>query len=186
MKITSYILLGLLSFVEVLAEQTAFDKAVEAYAAKKAAELLYYSSINADEELKLAWETRRLAMLTLVVNLNDKEAHKQAEAAMEEAEVAWEKALDAADLKWLEELQKALGEAYSTALDSIPEVKIALDAEKRALDFRAAVRLNDDSSWIDREEANRRVEEAGDIYLTVLKGAVEKIEKAYEQDEKTR
>lgn len=186
MKIASYILLGLLSCVEVLAEQTAFDKAVEAYAAKKGAELLYHSSINANEELKLAWEARRLAQLTLLINLNDKETSKQAKVAWEEAEIAWEKALDAAGSKWIEELRRVLGESYSTALDSIPEVKIALDAQKRALDFQAAVRRNDDSSWIDREEADRRVEEAGDIYLTVLKGAVERIEKAYEKDEETR
>ena len=182
MKIASCVLLALLICTEVLAEETAFDRAVEAYGAKKAAELLYYSSINADEELKLAWEARKLAMLTLVVNLNDKEAHRKAEAAMEEAEVAWEKALDAADLKWLEELHRAAGEAYSKALDSIPEVKIALDAQDRALDFRAAVRRNDDSSMVDHREANRRVDEAGDIYLVVLKGVVEKIEKAYEKE----
>ena len=185
MKIASYILLGLLSCVEVLAEQTAFDKAVEAYAAKKAAELLYHSSISIDQELKLAWETRRLAALAMVININDKEVHKKAKAAWEKAEIAWEEALNAAGLKWLEELNRALGESYSTALDSIPEIKIALDAEKRALDFQAAIRRNDDSSWIDREEADRRVEEARDIYLTVLKGVVERIEKAYEKGKKT-
>ena len=182
MKIASFALLPLLICAEVLAEETPFDRAVEAYKAKKAAEFLYHSSINTNEELKLAWEARRLAMLTLVVNLNDKEAQKNAKAAMEEAELAWEKALDAADLKWLEELRRATGEAYSTALDSIPEVKIALDAQERALDFRAAVRRNDDSSMVDYREANHRVNEAGDIYLVVLKGVVEKIEKAYERE----
>ena len=58
MKIANYVLLGLLSCVEVLAEETtAFDKAVEAYRTYQKARNAYFEAIYAHEETRLAWDT---------------------------------------------------------------------------------------------------------------------------------
>lgn len=174
MKITSYILLGLLSCVEVWAGETAFDRAVEAYRTYKEAQHAYFETRDAHEETRLAWDAYWAA------DFADKEAHKK-------AKIAWEGARDAnKEVKGAYAIFQITGKAYNKAFLSIEEVKLAWDAWEDALAVHTTVYRSDESSIADMEEADRTVDEAEDLYEAVSDVFEEAIKKAYEKGEKNR
>ena len=168
MKIASYVLLGFLSCVEVLAEEaTAFDKAVEAYRTYQKARSAYFEAIYAHEETRLAWDT-----LGSSSRANDEARKKAAAVLAENKEVRGAKAI-----------YQITGKAYHNAFISIPEVKLAWDSWQEALDYHKAVHRSDASSLADYEEADRVTEEARDLYEAVAEVFKEAIKKAYEKDD---
>lgn len=172
MKIASYVLLGLLSCVEVLAGETAFDRAVEAYRTYKNAQYAYFEARDIHEETRLAWDAYRAA------DLDDTQAHKKAKAA-------WAEARDAnKEVKGAYAIFQITGKAYHKAFISIPEVKLAWDSWEEALDHHTAVYRSDASSIADYKEADRVAQEAEALYEAVAEVFKEAIKKAYEKGEK--
>ena len=180
MKIASYVLLGLLSCVEVLAGETAFDRAVEAYRTYKKAQHAYFEAIDAHEETRLAWDAY------WATDRADDEAHKKAEAA-------WEEARDTnKEVKGAYAIFSITGKAAFEAVDAIEEVKLALAA------FEEAERAVEDAqdAWFNAKgpreayylpslnEALAALDEASDTYLAVREVFDEAIKKAYERGEK--
>ena len=171
MKIASYILLGLLSCVEVLAEETAFDRAVEAYRTYQKARYAYFEAIDAHEETRLAWSAY------LATDIADREDSKK-------ASTAFGKARDAnKEVRGAFAIFQITGKAYHKAFISIPEVKLAWDSWEEALDHHAVVYRNDNSSIADYEEADRVAEEAQALYEAVAEVFKEAIKKAYEKED---
>ena len=172
MKIASYVLLGLLSCVEVLAEEAAFDRAVEAYRTYKNAQVVYFEARDRHEETRLAWSAY------LATDVADREASKKARATFDEAIAGNE------EVRGAYAIFQITGKAYNKAFLSIPEVKLAWDSWEEALDHHAVVYRNDNSSIADYEEADRVAEEAQALYEAVAEVFKESIKKAYEKDEK--
>ena len=169
MKIASYVLLGLLSCVEVLAGETAFDRAVEAYRVYKKAQYAYFEARDRHEETRLAWDAY------LAVDFADREAHKK-------AKIAWKEALEAnKEVKGAYAIFQITGKAYNKAFLSIPEVKLAWDSWEEALDHHTAVYRSDASSIDDYKEADRVTQEAEALYEAVSDVFEEAIKKAYER-----
>ena len=181
MKIANYVLLGLLSCVEVLAEETtAFDKAVEAYRTYQKARNAYFEAIYAHEETRLAWDT-----LGSSSRAND-EARKKAATVLEKNK----------EVKGAYAIYQTTAYGYNKALHTIEEVRLADTARKEAKSaLDEANRVIDESHRVGRpatetmmSRANKALdafEEANDIYLTVLDVFEEAIKKAYEKGEKT-
>ena len=168
MKIASYVLLGLLSCVEVLAGETAFDKAVEAYRTYQKARHAYFEAIYAHEETRLAWDALRTDSGA------DDEARKKAATVLEKNR----------EVKGAKAIYQITGKAYHKAFISIPEVKLAWDSWEEALDHHTAVYRSDASSIDDYKEADRVAQEAEDLYEAVAEVFKEAIKKAYEKGEK--
>lgn len=172
MKIASCVLLGLLSCVEVLAEETTtFDKAVEAYRTYQKARHAYFEAIDAHEETRLAWDAY------WATDRADKEAHKKAEAN-------WEKARDEnKEVKGAYAIYQITAYGYDKALHRIEEVRLASDAwEEARRQVEIAEHADNYAAW---EKANAAWEKANDIYLTILEVFQEAIKKAYDEGEKT-
>lgn len=172
MKITSYVLLGLLSCVEVLAGETAFDKAVEAYRTYQKARHAYFEAIDAHEETRLAWAAYRAA------DRADDEAHKKAEAAFEKARD------ENKEVKGAYAIYQITADAYWKALHEIEEVRLAFAAWDEAREKVEAIQRAekwDDNAW---KKADAAWEKADDIYFTVLDVFREAIKEAYERGEK--
>ncbi len=171
MKITSYVLLGLLSCVEVLAEETAFDRAVKAYRTYKNAQIIYFEARDRHEETRLAWDAY------LAVDFADDEARKKARADFDKAKDANK------EVRGAYAIFQITGKAYNKAFLSIPEVKLAWDSWEEALDHHAVVYRNDNSSIADYEEADRVAEEAQALYEAVAEVFKESIKEAYKKGE---
>ena len=186
MKIASYVLLGLLSCVEVYAGDAAFDRAVEAYRTYKKAQRAWFEAIDAHEETRLAWDAYWAA------DRSDDEAHKKALAV-------WEEARDAnKEVKGAHAIFKITGYGYNKAQHAIEEVKLALaaweearramkDAQDTLDNAKYGRALSEDEAdavlaplW----EAYDAADEASDTYFTVLEVFDEAIKKAYERGDK--
>lgn len=182
MKTISYILLlGLLFCVEVGAEQTALDKAVEAYRTYQKARTAYFEAIYADEETRLAWETLKRSS-----QANDEDRKKAATVLEENKEV-----------KGANAIYQTTAYGYNKALHAIEEVRLASAAREEAqriLD--KANRVIEDAHSVGRQTSDRdfnAANEALDVFLevdktyfTVLEVFEEAVKKAYEKGEKTR
>ena len=201
MKIASYVLLSLLSCVEVLAGETAFDRAVEAYRTYKNAQHAYFEAIDAHEETRLAWDAYWAAEDAYwATDRAFPEAHLKAKAA-------WEEARDEnKEVKGAYAIFQITGDGYNKALHAIEEVRLAFAAWKdaeRVVDEaegvydailstrRTGLRAGAKTDWAALEEARAACEEtgdtfveAGDTYFTVLEVFEEAIKKAYERGEK--
>ena len=174
MKIASYVLLGFLSCVEVLAEETtAFDKAVEAYRTYQKARHAYFEARDQHEETRLAWAAY------LAIDVADREASKKASAAFDKAKDGNK------EVRGAYAIFQITGKAYHKAFISIPEVKLAWDSWEEALDHHTAVYRRDASSIDDYKEADRVVQEAEELYEAVAEVFKDAIKKAYEKGEKT-
>ena len=164
MKIASYVFLGLLSCVEVLARKTAFDKAVEAYRTYQKAQYAYFEAIDAHEETRLAWDAYRA--------VDRAEEVKGAYAIYQITAYGYDKALHT-----IEEVQLAFA-AWKEAKSAIDEANSVIEEAIRT--GRPA------GTKADRvvDEALDAFEEADDTYFTVLEVFEEAIKKAYERGEK--
>ena len=177
MMIASYVLLGLLSCVEALAGETAFDRAVEAYRTYKKAQHAYFEARDAHEETRLAWSAY------LATDVSDREASKKAMAAFDKAKDANK------EVKGAYAIFQITGKAASEAVDEIEEVKLALAAFEKA--DRAVKDAQD--AWFNAKgpreayyqailnEAHAAFDEASDTYLTVREVFNEAIKKAYKR-----
>ncbi len=172
MKIASYVLLSLLSCVEVLAGETAFDKAVEAYRTYQKARHAYFEAIDAHEETRLAWVAYRAADRT-----DDK--------AIKKAEAAFDKARDEnKEVKGAYAIYQITAYGYDKALHAIEEVRLAFAAWEEARREVEIAQRADNYNYAAWKKADTAWEEADDIYFTVLDVFQEAIKKAYERGEK--
>lgn len=151
-----------------MAEETAFDKAVESYRTYKKALAAYFEAIDAHEETKLAWDTY------WATDRADDEAHKKAEAD-------WEKARDAnKEVKGAYAIFKITAYGYDKAVHAIEEVRLAFVAWEEA---QRTIKLAGDD-WAAINKARDAFDEADDTYFTVLEVFQEAIKKAYEKGKK--
>ncbi len=174
MKIASYVLLGLLSCVEVLARDSgsAFDRALEAYRTYKNAQRTWFEAIYRNEETRLAWSAY------LATDVADREAHKKVKATFDKARD------ENKEVRGAYAIYRITAKAYNKAFLSIPEVKLAWDSLEEARALHAAVHRSDESSIADWKEADRTLYEADDLYEAVSDVFDEAIKKAYEKGEK--
>ena len=172
MKIASYVLLGLLSCVEVLAEETAFDKALEAYRTYQKARHAYFEAVDTHEEVRLAQIAYRDAD-----RAND-EAYKKAKATFEKARD------ENKEVKGAYAIYQITADGYWEALHEIEEVRLAFTAWDEARKKVKAIQHAEKWDYNAWEKADAAWEKADDIYFTVLDVFREAIKKAYERGEK--
>lgn len=173
MKTTSYVLLGLLSCVEVLAGETAFDKAVEAYRTHQKARHAYFEAIEAHEETRLAWAIYR------ATDRADDEAYKKAEAAFEKARD------ENKEIKGAYAIYQITDYGYDKALHKIEEVQLAFTAWEEARQKVEIAQHADNFNYDVWKKADTAWEKATDIYVTILGVFHEDVKEAYEQGKKT-
>lgn len=175
MKIANYVLLGLLSCVGVLAEETtAFDKAVEAYRTHQKAKRAYLEAIDAHEETRLASAMYR------AIDRTDSEAYGK-------AKLVFEKARDEnKEVKGAYAIYQITDYGYDKALHKIEEVQLAFTAWEEARQKVEIAQHADSFNYAAWKKADTAWEKATDIYTTILGVFHEAVKEAYKQSEKTR